>query len=140
MSGIRLEVNLKRTIMAILVVFLCLFFSLPVSASEAECRTSCKDGPKEYSKWSMWKCEYYTGRQGVSVATRSSEDMAESSECLLRIEGSFSSVDSSATGRYKDFDKCFEDFCVPKITGICGIEDRCSDPKYWIKHKLRRLQ
>jgi|GEM_PF-5906190 len=64
MSGIRLEVNLKRTIMAILVVFLCLFFSLPVSASEAECRTSCKDGPKEYSKWSKWKCEYYTGRLG----------------------------------------------------------------------------
>ena len=140
MSGIRLEVNIRRTIMAILVVFLCLFFSLPVSASEAECRTSCKDGPKEYSKWSKWKCEYYTGRQGGTFGYRSNEDTAESSECHLRIDGRFSSVDNSATGRYKEFEECFQDFCIPKITEICGIEDRCTEPKNWVKHKLRRLQ
>jgi len=141
MRGMRLEVNIKRILTAILAGLLCLLFSLPVSASEAECRTGCKEGPKEYKKWAKWQCEYYEQRTAGSFDFRSSgEKNTSSSECTLRIEGRFRNVDNSPVGRYKDFDECFHDFCIPKITAICGIEDRCTEPKYWIKDRARRLQ
>jgi len=142
MNDMGLYIDIKRIIMAVLAILFFIFFCFPASAAEGTCKTSCKDGPKEYGASSKWRCEYYTGR-GVSTGLAgfsSREREIESSECILRIEGRFRNVDNSNVGQYKNFDDCFKDFCVPKVTEICGIEDRCTDIKNWIKSGERRFQ
>jgi len=131
----------KRTAAAIAAGLFILFFGVASWAAEGECRTSCKEGPKEYGNSTKWKCEFYTGRGlNAAMGNLSQERLSESSECILRIEGRLRSVDNSGVGKFKNFDDCFEQFCVPRVGEICGAEDRCGTPAGWVVTKERRYQ
>lgn len=131
--------RIGRIVASILTGFFIVLLSLPAAAAEADCRTSCPAGPKEYKKSVTWNCVFYTGR-GLTINNMTREREIESSECILRVQGRFSDVKSSPLGRYKDFNDCFENFCVQKMVDICGVEDRCAEPDHWIKSGTQRFR
>jgi hypothetical protein len=138
MRGMGSRVFVRQIVVLMLAGFFCILFSLPASADEGECRTGCPAGPKDYNRYATWSCQYYVAR-GSSDRFMSREKEIELSECILRVQGRFRDVEV-ANGRYKNFEDCFESFCVPKMTEICGVEDRCAEPKNWIKSRQRRFQ
>lgn len=131
MRALALKRMWNKALPAALAGLLVILLAWPALAGQ--CYTRCKEGPPEYNKWLRWYCDYSTGKSSAtSVYASSSEDDGMQSTCALRIEGNLMPVDS-ARERYKNYNDCFEKFCIPAFTRLCTIENRCSNPKSWVK-------
>ncbi len=119
----------KKTVVLGVFIILMLFVTGRLLYA-AECSSVCKDGPPEYRGWSTWTCDFSTGD------TRNLSMYAEPNpakfSCALRKKGRFRNIDVSY-GRHLNSKECLEDFCVQALIKICGVEDRCAEPKNWIK-------
>ncbi len=123
------KMTIKKTVVSSVFVLLMLFVT-GGSLYAAECSTVCKDGPPEYRGWSTWTCDFSTGEtRNLSVYA---EPNPAKFSCALRKKGRFKNIDVSY-GRYLNSKECLEDFCVPALIKICGVEDRCAELKNWIK-------
>ncbi len=131
MRALALKGILNKTVPAALAGLLVILLAWPASAGQ--CYTRCKEGPPEYNKWVRWYCDYSTGKtSSTSVYTSSTDDDGLQSTCALRIEGNMTSVDS-AREHYKNYNDCFEKFCIPAFIRLCAPDNRCANPKNWVK-------
>jgi hypothetical protein len=97
------------------------------------CVTSCKAGPAEYHEGSTWFCTFeLEGLQPTWARGNPKLNDHGSSMCTLGVRGKFKNVESE-NGRHKSYKDCYEDLCLPKFIEICGEEDRCANPKNWMK-------
>jgi hypothetical protein len=111
---------------------------LGCAAGGANCMTNCKEGPREYQTNFRWVCLYDEVGSAANFAThKKTENISYS--CALKIAGRLKSVDSVSGDRFTNERDCFEQFCIPKLVEICGMEDRCAEPKNWLdRPSLRR--
>jgi len=136
-----MEIKFKpctQNAMRVIVVGISLIISGCAAVNGANCRTTCKEGPKDYNVQSRWVCQYDDGSSSGNLSIYNTPDES-ASVCTLKIEGRLKPVDS-ARGGFKTESDCFENFCVPKLVEICGMEDRCASPKNWYERPSLRKQ
>ncbi len=112
-----------------LAVFFAALFSIPAAAED--CLTSCKNGPKDYQgTWSRWYCRY--DLPAGLPADQPGFDAGRYSTCSVGVEGRYKSA-ATDKGHFRGYRDCLENFCIPKMAEICGEEDRCANPKNWLR-------
>lgn len=127
-----------RAVKALMILLLGMGIALSgCAAGGANCVTSCKEGLREYSTSSRWVCIFDEGMTGGNFApNRKTNEML--SACTLKISGHLKNVDSTFGGKYRTEHECFENFCVPRLAEICGMEDRCADARNWFDRPATR--
>ena len=104
----------------------------PPVTGPVDCMTSCKDGPKDYKgEWSRWQCRY--DMPAELPIDQPNFDASGYAMCSVRVAGRYRNIEVSKG--FKNYKDCFENFCVPKMTEICGEGDRCSNTKNWMRSK-----